>query len=188
MYDYKTILIFIFLIVNPLMITKLISKKITYSETNNYRIIIKNIGLLILLLLAITLISIPFLQMYESASPNSTSNLCTNTGGWTYTCKGNNSLILYLIIIGILITIHHIISIKYIFIIFNNCKKIFSYIFMYIYMISLYIFNFWLLIFLYGLMSTIYFNNIINFIRLIVLVLPILLFYISIWFKKSSIK
>ena len=173
------------LLIYPFLVTRIIRKKVNGNKTNIVEIL-KNSFILILLIIGTIILSTPILTLYYENIPSSTSENCINTGGCTYKCNVNNfKYTIYLLIIGLILTIHHIISIKFIYNIFNNCKKIFSYVFMYIYISIIYFFDFILLIYLYGLLVILNYSTLINILRLIVILLPLILFLIPFNKKKQ---
>ncbi len=178
------------LLIYPYIISKGIIKKTKIIKNkDNKKIIIKNIIKLILLTIITLFIMINILNLYMNTFPESTSKLCTNTGGFTYSCIGDTqNAPIYLLIIGIIIIIHHFISIKFIYKIFEYNSGLFRYVFMYIHIGIIYLFNFILLFYLYGLFISVHFDFIlIELLRLIVFLLPSGLFLISTFINKKEL-
>ena len=170
------------LLVYPFIISKIIDKNTIKSDEKSNKIaIFKNICLIIILSI-ISLLIISYLSsIYDDAIPDSTSNLCTNTGGWTYSCVGNSRIALILLpIIELVIIIYHFLSQRCVYNIFKHDNSIFKYIFMYVYMILIYLFNFIFIFYLYGLLISVYYKSyIVEILRFIVFISPTALFIIS---------
>ena len=117
------------LIIYPFLISKYI-EKYTITKESNIKQIAKNIYLIFLISIISIIVIIFLLNMYDSLIPNSTSNLCTNTGGWTYSCLGDthNAPIL-LAAIGLIIIAYHFLSQRFIYKVFEYSKGIFKYIY-----------------------------------------------------------
>lgn len=175
------IILVLFLLFYPYFISRIIDKKITRYKEDNIGIIFKNIGKILLLSIISLFFIIFLLNIYEDLIPDSTSYLCTNTGGFTVSCSGDlRSAPILLFLMEIIITIHHFLSLKFIFKIFEYNNGIFKYFFMYIYMIVIYAFSFLFLFDLYGLFVSIYYDFIfVEILRFLVLISPICLFIVS---------
>ena len=168
------------LIIYPFLISKYI-EKYTITKESNIKQIAKNICLIFLISIISIIVIIFLLNMYDSLIPNSTSNLCTNTGGWTYSCLGDthNAPIL-LAAIGLIIIAYHFLSQKFVYKIFEYSKRVFKYIYMYIHMFIIYFLNFWLLLYLYGLFISVHYDSVfIELLRFFVFISPTCLFIIS---------
>ena len=98
------------LIIYPFIITRIIDKHTKKSK----EITVKNVVIELLKIIAFSVITffiICFLlEKYFDLMPSSKSSLCTNTGGWTYKCKGDYRTILMLLLMGSIITINHFLS------------------------------------------------------------------------------
>lgn len=175
------IVLLLFLLVYPYVISRIIDKKITKHKEENFKIIFINIGKIILFSILSLIFIIFLLNIYEDLIPNSASYLCTDTGGFTVSCSGNScSASVLLFLMEIIITIQHFLSLKFIFKIFEYSNGIFKYFFMYVYMIIIYAFSFLFLFDLYGLFVSIYYDFIfVEILRFLVLISPICLFIVS---------
>lgn len=168
------------LVIYPFFISKSIDKH-TITKEPSIKQIIKNISLICSISI-ISIISINYLLlMYLNLIPNSTSSLCTNTGGWTYSCQGDlHTAPILLVAIGLIIIAYHFLSQKFVYNIFEYSKGIFKYIYMYIHMFIIYFLNFWLLVYLYGLFISVHYSSIlIELLRFLVFISPTCLFIIS---------
>ena len=106
--------------------------------------------------------------------------ICINSGGFTYSCKGDYRTIIMQLIMGIIITLHHFLSQHSIYKISKFNNKYLIYIFMYIYLIIIYLLNIAFAIFIYGLIASIHYDSVIlEIIRLLIAILPSGLFVIS---------
>lgn len=186
MYKINSLAIIVLLLIYPFFIAKKIREIISSEETNIGQIF-RNIFILAASLIALIIAITPALEWFDNAMPSSTSGNCTNGGGFSYSCKGNDSLaIIPLLVLGIIITIHHFITLKYVYNIFKYCKNIFTYIFMYLYMGAIYVIDFFILLSLYGLFVSYSFNIIVNIIRIIIVILPFGLYFISYKINKNK--
>ena len=189
MYHNTSLLIIILALIYPFCLTKLIKNQVKATENKSIKEIIKNIILLILITLGTICISLPILEMYDNTIPSSTDSSCTSSGGLNHTCTGNNAVAsIYFVILGIVFIAHNIISYKFIYKIFSNSKKIFPYIFTYIFMAFIYFCQIILLIYLYGLFKTVRYSLLVNILRIIVILIPSLFYLVSIHIKKTNIK
>lgn len=178
------------LIIYPYFISKKISDNTTINKKTNNGTIVANIGKILGISL-ITLIIMGFLlSIYDGIFPDSTSDACTNGGGWIYSCEGNSKEALPILLsIGIVIAAHHFITQKFIYEIFKNSKKLFKYIYMYIHMFATYFLNIWLIFYLYGLFISLDFDSaIVENIRFFVTFSPTALYLVStaIYKKKNK--
>lgn len=174
----------------PYIISRIIDKKIIKYKENSLEITFKNTCKIVLFSITALILLIFLLDIYKDLIPDSTSYLCTNTGGFTVSCSGDLRSVPLLFLMGIIITIHHFVSLKSIFKIFEYNNGFFRYFFMYIYMIIIYVFSFLFLFGLYGLFVSVYYDFIIvEMLRFLVLISPICLFIIStiIYSFKSKI-
>lgn len=177
---FGIILVF-FLLFYPYIISKVIDRKIIRFKEDNLDIIFKSVGKILLFSILSLIFIIFLLNIYEGLIPDSTSYLCMNTGGFTFSCSGDlRSAFILLFLMEIIITIHHFLSLKSIFKIFEYNNGIFKYFFMYVYMIIIYAFSFLFLFDLYGLFVSIYYDFIfVEILRFLVLISPICLFIVS---------
>ena len=177
---YLLIILIPILVIYPFFISKSIDKHTLTKETNINEII-KNICLVCLISIIFIIIIIYLLYMYDSLIPNSTSSLCTNTGGWTYSCQGDtHTAPILLAAIGLVIIAYHFFSQRFVYKIFEYNKGIFKYIYMYIHMFIIYFLNFWLLLYLYGLFISVHYDlALIELLRFFVFISPTCLFIIS---------
>ena len=153
MYRFISLLSIILALIYPFCLTKLIKKQIKDDEEKNIKTVIKNIIILILITIGTILICIPILEIYSNSIPDTSSNQCSSSGGWTHTCTGNDKVgSIYFIILSIIFIVHSIISYKCILKIFKSSNTIFQYIFSYLYIFSLYVCQLMLVLFLYGLL------------------------------------
>ena len=168
------------LVIYPFLISKSIDKHTLTKETN-IKEIIKNICLVCLLTIIFIIIIIYLLNMYDNLIPDSTSSLCTNIGGWVYSCQGDtHTAPILLAVIGLVIIAYHFLSQGFIYKIFKYNKGIFKYIYIYIHMFIIYFLNFWLFLYLYGLLITVkYDSTLIELLRFFVFISPTCLFIIS---------
>ena len=168
------------LIIYPFLISKYI-EKYTITKEPSIKQIAKNLCLIFLIsIISITLIFY-LLNMYINLIPDSTSNLCTNTGGWTYSCLGDTHTVpILLAAIGLIIIAYHFLLQKFVYKIFEYSKRIFKYIYMYIHMFIIYFLNFWFSLYLYGLFISVYYDSVfIELLRFFVFISPTCLFIIS---------
>lgn len=177
---YLLILLLPILIMYPYFISRAINKHTIAKETNKKQII-KNISLIFLISIISIIIILYLLIVYYSLIPSSTSDLCTNTGGWTYSCQGDlHTAPILLLIIGLVIIVYHFLSQKFVYKIFEYSKGLFKYIYMYIHMFIIYFLNFWLLLYLYGLFISVHYDStLIELLRFFVFISPTCLFIIS---------
>ena len=176
---FQTVLIPI-LVIYPFFISKYI-EKYTITKEPSIKQILKNLCLIILISIISIIPIVYLLNMYDSLIPNSTSDLCTNTGGWTDSCQGDlHTAPILLAVIGLIIIVHHFLSQKFVYKIFEYSKRVFKYIYMYIHMFIIYILNFWLLVYLYGLFTSVHYSSILIVLLLfLVFISPTCLFIIS---------
>lgn len=189
--DIRIIVLVIILLIYTFIISKMISKytKIKNDKTNK-RAIIENVLLIILYSLLSFFITGGLFNIYNSLIPSSTSELCVNTGGWTYSCQGDsiNALGL-LILMGIIIVIHHFLCQKSIYNIFAQTKSVIKYIINFIYMIVIYIYSLMSVLGLYGLFITVHYDLVVVEVsRFLIAILPTAMFIIStyIYYLKNK--
>jgi len=168
------------LIMYPYFISKVINKYTFTKETDKIQIT-KNIILIFLFSITFMYIVIFLLDIYVSLIPVSSSSSCTNTGGWTYSCKGDiHTAPILLLIIGLVIIIYHFLSQKFVYEIFEYSNGIFKYIYMYIHMFIIYFLNFGLFLYLYGVLVSVHYDSIlIELLRFLVFISPTCLFVVS---------
>ena len=177
---YLLIMLIPILVIYPFFISKSIDKH-TVTKEPSIKEIIKNICLVCLISIISIIIIIYLLNMYDSLIPSSTSDLCSNTGGWTYSCQGDlHTVPILLVVIGLVIIAYHFLSQRFIYKVFEYSKGIFKYIYMYIHMFIIYFLNFWFLLYLYGLFISVHYSSIlIELLRFLVFISPTCLFIIS---------
>ena len=177
---YLLIMLIPILIIYPFFISKYIDKH-TITKEPSIKQITKNIGLISLISIISIIVISYLLNIYYSLIPSSTSSLCTNTGGWTYSCQGDtHTAPILLAAIGLVIIAYHFLSQKFVYKIFEYSKGVFKYIYMYIHMFIIYFLNFWLLLYLYGLFISVHYDSVlIELLRFFVFISPTCLFIIS---------
>ena len=107
---YLLIMLIPILVIYPFFISKSIDKH-TITKEPSIKQITKNIGLIFLISIISIFVIIYLLNMYYSLIPSSTSSLCTNTGGWTYSCQGDtHTAPILLAAIGLVIIVYHFLS------------------------------------------------------------------------------
>ena len=186
MHNFDGLIIIILLLIYPYFIAKKIREMII-SEENSIPQIFRNIFILAASLIALIIAITPALEWFDKAMPSSGSGNCTNGGGFNYSCRANDYLaIIPLLVLGLIIIIHHFITLKYVYNVFRYCKNIFTYIFMYLYMGAIYVIDFFILLDLYGLFVSYKFGLIVNILRLIIVLLPFGLFLISYKINKNK--
>ena len=185
------LMLFLLLVIYPFFITYNMNNHTKIKESSAKEVI-KNICFVILVSLIVLVIFYFLIEIYEDYIPSSNSSTCYNTGGWTYSCTGNQYIAaIVLSVMELIMIAHHFIVQRFIYKIFEYSNKVVKYIFMYCYIFIIYILSFWLIMFLFGLFTTIHFNSIfIEILRIIVVFTPTLLFTISlpIYAKKSKNK
>jgi len=180
------IILIILLLIYPYFIAKKIRKIVSSKETIIIEIF-KNLFILAASLIALKIAITPALEWFDKLMPSSTSNQCASTTGIGYSCKITNSLAIFpLLALSIVFILHHILTLKYVYNLFIHCKSFFIYILMYLYIGSIYVIDFFVLLNLYGLFVQYKFNLIINILRVIIVLLPWGLYYISYKIKKSK--
>ena len=168
------------LIIYPFLISKYI-EKYTITKEPSINQIAKNLCLIFLISIISIILIFYLLNMYESLIPSSTSSLCKNTGGWTYSCTVNtHTAPILLAAIGLTIIAYHFLSQKFVYKIFEYSKGIFKYIYMYIHMFIIYFLNYWILLYLYGLFTSVHYDSVfVALLRFFVFISPTCLFIIS---------
>ena len=168
------------LIIYPFLISKYI-ENYTMSKEPSIKQILKNLCLIFLISIISIIPIVYLLNIYYNLIPDTTSNLCTNTGGWTYSCLGDtHTAPILLVVIGLVIIAYHFLSQRFIYKVFEYSKGIFKYIYMYIHMFIIYFLNFWFLLYLYGLFISVHYSSIlIELLRFLVFISPTCLFIIS---------
>lgn len=177
---YFLIILIPILVIYPFFISKSIDKH-TITKEPSKKQIVKNICLIFLISIISLIVIFHLLTIYDILTPSSTSSLCTNTGGWTYSCQGDTyTAPILLAAIGLIIIAYHFLSQRFVYKIFEYSKGVFKYIYMYIHMFIIYFLNFCLLIYLYGLLISVYYDSIlIELLRFLVFISPTCLFIIS---------
>lgn len=178
------ILIGIFLLIYPYLISLFLSKNIKFIESNNnFKKIILNILIIALYSSLTLLITYRLYFIYNNAISNDKYLSC-NYYGFTGSCVTTSSKAMFsLLLIGLLIIIHHVLCCFRIYSIFQN-SKIFKYLFMYIHFIVLYIFTIILAILIQGIIVSYTFkSSIFNIIKFLIIIMPETLFLVSTFIK-----
>lgn len=171
----------LFLLIYPGLLMYFINKYTKKSKTKqklDYKKLFKDIGL-ILLYSSITIIIMgPLLTAYDNGIPSSTSDLCTNMGGWVYSCTGDNFVgLVTLLPMLIILCIHNYLVVRRIIYIVKQNNQVVNYIYIYIHMICTYAINFSLLLYISGLFISVEFNNtFVELLRLLVVLAPTCLY------------
>ena len=143
------------LFIYSFVITFFIKKNINSTSNYNCKEILKNFfKLFIVDFITFIIISI-MLEKYDYSMVNLSKEICFKSGEWDKTCYIDDNIALTnLLSIFMIFVAHHFFSIKYVYKIIKNSKKVFPYIFMYIRMILLSVATFFVLLYLYGLFTT----------------------------------
>ena len=177
---------YIFLILPQIILWMVIPMVLYFKRLKNNQNNIKNntlIGIVSIILYTIVLyLAISGIYgYYASGIPNTTSDLCVNTGGWTYSCKFNDKIAF------IALTLMLVVSIIY----YKLCERqIFKlagksqFIILLLYLIFSVITSFILLVLFGGLFISIDYNSqFLELFRIIVICLPMSLFGLSVYLK-----
>ena len=178
----------IYIIFGVTLPIKLLATNIKKSEKESERpikyVLLKSFKLICYFIVFVIVMSMS-LAYYNTAFPSSTSDVCTSSGGWVYSCFVNwEEVIIPLFAMFLTIIIYYLLCEIEIHNMFRMTRGKLKYVALIFYLLLMVGFNLGMIIILYGLFISIYFDSMLmEIFRFVVAFLPMSIFAISTYLR-----